>query len=167
MLFAFANIIAYLTSPFINLNYIVWLILLCIILKAVNIIPQYLIDRLAWASDLVTACFLPAMMSTSASPAIDLTELAGAMSFQFVLMVTCTILTFVIAAGIFGRLFGLYPHRERHLRRLLLLRHRGTGDLVNCQVSKRMDLFPFASISTRLGGALALLVLGMLIPLLT
>ena len=33
VLFAFANIIAYLTSPFINLNYIVWLILLCIILS--------------------------------------------------------------------------------------------------------------------------------------
>lgn len=167
VLFAFANIIAYLTSPFINLNYIVWLILLCIILKAVNIIPQYLIDRLAWASDLVTGVFLPAMMVNVGITAIDLTELAGAMSFQFVLMVTCTILTFVIAAGIFGRLFGLYPIESAISVGCCSCDIGGTGDLVNCQVSKRMDLFPFASISTRLGGALALLVLGMLLPLLT
>ena len=107
------------------------------------------------------------MMVNVGITAIDLTELAGAMSFQFVLMVTCTILTFVIAAGIFGRLFGLYPIESAISVGCCSCDIGGTGDLVNCQVSKRMDLFPFASISTRLGGALALLVLGMLLPLLT
>ena len=81
-------------------------------------------------------------------------------------MVTCTILTFVIAAGIFGRLFGLYPIESAISIGCCSCDIGGTGDLVNCQVSKRMDLFPFASISTRLGGALALLVLGVLIPML-
>ena len=88
------------------------------------------------------------------------------MSIKFFLMVTCVILTFVIAAGIFGRLFGMYPIESAISIGCCSCDIGGTGDLVNCQVSKRMDLFPFASISTRLGGALALLVLGVLIPML-
>lgn len=166
VLFAVSNVIANLTSSFINLNYIVWLIILCIVIKIVNIVPQRIIDCLAWASDLVTGLFLPAMMVCVGITAIDLTVLADAMSIKFFLMVTCVILTFVIAAGIFGRLFGMYPIESAISIGCCSCDIGGTGDLVNCQVSKRMDLFPFASISTRLGGALALLVLGVLIPML-
>lgn len=166
VLFAISNIIAYLTSPFINLNYIVWLILLCIVLKIINVVPQYLIDRLAWASDLVTGVFLPAMMVNVGITAIDLTVLVDSMSIQFFLMVTCVVLTYVISAGLFGRLFGMYPIESAISIGCCSCDLGGTGDLVNCQVSKRMDLFPFASISTRLGGSLALLILGVLIPLL-
>ena len=166
VLFGISNVIANLASAFINLNYIVWLILLCIIIKITNVVPQRIVNCVAWASDLVTGLTIPAMMVCVGITAIDLTVLADAMSLQFFVMVTCVILTFVIAAGIFGRLFGMYPIESAISIGCCSCDIGGTGDLVNCQVSKRMDLFPFASISTRLGGAIALLVLGVLVPML-
>lgn len=163
MLFAISNVIAGLLKPIINLNYVVWLILLCLILKVLKVIPKEIENSIAWASDLVVGIVLPALMVGIGIGTIDLVGVFQALNFRFFLLVTLVVVAYVVFSMIFGRLFGLYPVESGISVGCCSCNLGGTGDLICCQVSKRLDLYPFASISTRIGGAIALVVLGLLL----
>ena len=162
-LFAISTVIAGLMKPIINLNYVVWLILLCLILKIARVIPKHIENAIAWASDLVVGIVLPALMVGIGIGTIDLIAVAQAMNLRFFILVTVVVAGYVVFSMIFGRLFGLYPIESGISVGCCSCNLGGTGDLICCQVSKRLDLYPFASISTRIGGAIALIVLGFIL----
>jgi len=164
-LFALSQVIATLLKPIINLNYIVWLIVLCLILKMLNVIPKEVEEKIAWASDHTVGLVLPAMMVGLGISMIDLVSLGQALNFRFFLLVTIVVLAYTVFSMLFGRLFGFYPVEAGISVGCCSCNIGGTGDLICCQVAHRLDLYPFASISTRIGGALALVVLGLILPL--
>lgn len=164
-LFALSQVIATLLKPIINLNYIVWLILLCLVLKMLNVIPKEIEEKIAWASDHCVGLVLPALMVGVGISTIDLVAVAQAMSLKFFLLVTIMVIAYVVFSMLFGRLFGLYPVESGISVGCCSCNLGGTGDLICCQVAHRLDLYPFASISTRIGGAIALAALGVLLPM--
>ena len=94
---------------------------------------------------------------------IDLVGVFQALNFRFFLLVTVVVVAYVVFSMLFGRLFGLYPVESGISVGCCSCNLGGTGDLICCQVAKRLDLYPFASISTRIGGAIALVVLGLVL----
>ncbi|GEM_PF-2977479 len=164
LLYAISTIMATLMKPLINLNYIVWLVLLCLILKSLKVIPREIENSLAWASDLGVGIVLPALMVGIGIGTIDLVGVVEALNPRFFLLVTFVVAAYVAFSMLFGRIFGLYPIESGISVGCCSCNIGGTGDLICCQVSKRLDLYPFASISTRIGGAIALVALGIIIP---
>lgn len=163
MLYTISTVIATILKPVINLNYVVWLILLCLGLKLLNAIPKQIENSVAWASDLVVAIVLPALMAGVGIGTIDLVGVIQQLNVRFFLLVTLVVVAYVVFSMIFGRLFGLYPIESGISVGCCSCNLGGTGDLICCQVAKRLDLYPFASISTRLGGAIALVFLSLLL----
>lgn len=164
-LFALSQVIATLLKPIINLNYIVWLILLCLILKMLNVIPKEVENKIAWASDHCIGLVLPALMVGIGIGTIDLIAVAQALNLRFFLLVTIVVVAYTVFSMLFGRLFGLYPVEAGISVGCCSCNLGGTGDLICCQVAHRLDLYPFASISTRIGGAIALVALGLILPM--
>ena len=67
----------------------------------------------------------------------------------------------VIGAGLIGKLVGFYPVEAAITAGLCMANMGGTGDVAVLSAADRMELMPFAQISSRLGGAI-ILILGSL-----
>lgn len=88
----------------------------------------------------------------------DLREVLGALSVTYVVLVSVTIIGAVIGSGFVGKLLGFYPVEASITGGLCMANMGGTGDVAVLSASNRMELMPFAQISSRLGGAMMLIV---------
>jgi len=70
-----------------------------------------------------------------------------------------------LGAGLVGKLVGFYPIEAAITAGLCMANMGGTGDVAVLMSAKRMELMPFAQISSRLGGAFIILLASFLIPL--
>ena len=61
-------------------------------------------------------------------------------------------------AGIVGKFVGFYPVEAGVTAGLCMANMGGTGDVAVLSAADRMELMPFAQISSRLGGAVILLL---------
>ena len=68
-------------------------------------------------------------------------------------------------AGTVGKLVGFYPVESAITAGLCMANMGGTGDVAVLSAARRMSLMPFAQISSRLGGALILLISSVVVPL--
>ena len=71
----------------------------------------------------------------------------------------------ILGAGLVGRLVGFYPIEAAITAGLCMANMGGTGDVAVLMASKRMELMPFAQISSRLGGAFIILLASVLVPI--
>ena len=72
--------------------------------------------------------------------------------------VIVTVVGAVIGAGMVGRFCGFHPIESAITAGLCMADMGGIGDVAVLSASKRMKLMPFAQISSRLGGALMLIL---------
>ena len=72
---------------------------------------------------------------------------------------------FTFGAAAFGYLFKLWPLEASITAALCSCDVGGSGDIAILSASNRMQLLPFSSISTRIGGALMILEISFLMPL--
>ena len=96
----------------------------------------------------------------------DLGAVMNALTFQYILLVSSVVLGAVIGSALVGKLVGFYPIEAAITAGLCMANMGGTGDVAVLSAARRMELMPFAQISSRLGGALILLIAGLVVPLL-
>ena len=80
-------------------------------------------------------------------------------------MLIMLILGTIIGGGIGGRLVGFYPIESSITAGLCMANMGGTGDVAVLSSSDRMELMPFAQISSRIGGAFILILASTLLRL--
>lgn len=96
----------------------------------------------------------------------DLEAVLQAINVEYVLIVFSVVLGAVAGSALIGRWVGFYPIESAITAGLCMANMGGTGDVAVLSASRRMELMPFAQISSRLGGALILLLASLIIPLL-
>jgi malate:Na+ symporter len=79
-------------------------------------------------------------------------KLMAAFNFPNVITIFCTVATLMATGAFVGRLLGMYPI-ESAIINACHSGQGGTGDVAILTAANRMQLMPFAQIATRIGGA--------------
>lgn len=143
-----------------------FIIIIVFICKATNILPKYYEDAAIMFNQLIVKNLTHAVLAGIGIALLNLTLLAHALTWQFVVLVVTSILTISIASALIGKLFGLYEVESIITAGLCNNSMGGTGNVAVLSASNRMELIAFAQMGNRLGGAIILVVAGILIQFL-
>lgn len=89
---------------------------------------------------------------------INFNEMMGVLSVSNLVITALIVLGTVVGSGLFGMLVGFYPIESAITAGLCMANMGGAGDLAVLGAAKRMNLMSYAQISSRIGGAVVLLL---------
>jgi Na+/citrate or Na+/malate symporter len=143
-----------------------WMIISVALVKALGLLPQrFEICCYQWFQFVMNNLTGVLLVGIGISYT-NLEQVAQAFSFQYILLVFVTVLGAVLGAGFIGRLVGFYPIDSAITAGLCMSNMGGTGDVAVLSAADRMELMPFAQISSRIGGAFILILSSILLQLL-
>lgn len=140
-----------------------WMIILVAVSKALGIVPKSMEHAAQQWSQFVMGNWTQALLVGIGISMIDLSAVISAFSFTYLILVLVVVGGVALGAGIGGHLVGFYPIESAITAGLCTTNMGGTGDIAVLSTAKRMELLPFAQISTRICGALILVVASLLV----
>lgn len=153
-------------SSSVTIHAYAWMIITVAICKVFNLIPE----------NIEVACyqwfqFIMKNLTTTLLMGIGLCYLSintviETFTLQYLLLCLVTCLGAFFGAAIVGKLVGFYPVESGLTAGLCMANMGGTGDVAVLSAANRMELMPFAQISSRLGGAIILLLGSLMLSLL-
>lgn len=145
----------------------VCMLFLAVLLKLLKAIPPRLEEGARVLFQFFTTCVTYPLLFANSIAVTHWSELTAAFHVGNVLTIVTTVLVLVATGFVVARRLGMYPVEAAIVNGC----HSGlggTGDIAILTAANRMQLLPFAQISTRIGGAitvmLALLILAQLGP---
>ncbi|MBC7005377.1 2-hydroxycarboxylate transporter family protein [Photobacterium sp. BZF1] len=153
-------------SSVISMHTYALMIIFVALVKVAGLMPREL-ERAAhgWYKFVVDN-LTPALLVGIGVAYTDLNQIIESLSLVYFLMVFATVLGAIVGTAIIGRLMGFNPIEASITAGLCMANMGGTGDVAVLAASKRMELMPFAQISSRIGGAFMLILATMIIELL-
>jgi Na+/citrate or Na+/malate symporter len=143
-----------------------WMIISVAAVKALGLFPQkFEICCYQWFQFVMTNLTGALLVGIGISYT-NLTQIAQAFSPQYLLLVFVTVLGAILGAGFVGRLVGFFPIDSAITAGLCMSNMGGTGDVAVLSAAERMELMPFAQISSRIGGAFILILSSILLQIL-
>lgn len=143
-----------------------WSIIIAIVIKATGILDDTVGNYCANAMNFMIRALLPTLIAGIGIKSLNLTDLTSFFSVQALIVIFLGVLGAFLGAMFFGHLFGLYAYETGVTAGLCCCNIGGSGDLAVLSACNRMELLAFSSISTRIGGALMVVWIGFLYPLL-
>lgn len=145
-----------------------WTIIAAAFIKIVGLFPRVLEEASTEWGDLMTSYFLPALLVAVSITYIDIDEVLGSIADP--IFMGLTVLTVVFAgliAGVLGWLLKFNFVEAAITPGLVMADTGGSGDVAVLSAADRIHLMPFAALSTRLGGAVNLFIVSLLVPFLS
>ena len=143
-----------------------WMIILVAASKALGIIPKKMEYAAQQWSQFVMGNWTQALLVGIGISMIDLNAVISAFSITYFILVLIVVGGVALGAGIGGHIVGFYPIESSITAGLCTTNMGGTGDIAVLSAARRMELLPFAQISTRICGALVLVVASILVKIL-
>lgn len=145
----------------------VYLILICALWKVFLPMPEFLVQSVDMWFRLVASAFIPAVIVAVSFVAIDVDQILALISDPIYMVSTiAVVLVALLAAGFIGWLVQLNFIESSISAGLGLADIGSSGDLAVLSAANRIELLPFLSISSRIGGGLVVLTLSVLAPFL-
>lgn len=135
-----------------------WMIMSVAAVKIVGILPrEYEVGAFQWFQFMMTN--LTGVLLVGIGVAYtNLQQVIDAFTLQYILLVGVTVVGAILGSGFVGKLVGFYPIEASITAGLCMSNMGGTGDVAVLSASNRMELMPFAQISSRIGGAFMLIL---------
>ncbi|KDR94443.1 citrate carrier protein, CCS family [Peptoclostridium litorale DSM 5388] len=156
-----------LLGKFIPLHQFALMILSVAAVKAFGVLPREFEEGAAQWFGFIMANLTPALLVGIGVAYTDINQVINSLNVQYVVLVGVTILGATIGSGFVGSFFGFYPIESSITAGLCMANMGGTGDVAVLSASKRMELMPFAQISSRIGGAFMLILATALLKIFT
>lgn len=142
-----------------------WTIIIVIIAKMSGFIPEFVEHGANYWYNFMIKVGLPILIVGLAASKVDLGALIASLNIKSFLIICLGIVGSMLGAALGSRLFGMHRYEGTFTAALCSCNIGGSGDLQMCAATDRMDLLAFASISTRLGGGLMVVWVGLLYPI--
>lgn len=142
-----------------------WMIISVAVVKALNILPSQFERACSVWYKFVAKNFTAALLVGIGIAYTNLGDIIMAFSWSYFVLVLLVILGAIIGAALIGKLVGFYPIESALTAGLCMANMGGTGDVAVLTAAKRMELMPFAQISSRIGGAFIILLASFLVPI--
>ena len=143
-----------------------FMIIIVFVLKALDIVPKELEETVVMFNRVIMTNLTHAVLAGIGLAMIDLTSLAQAMTWQFVLISLTSVVSMGLASWILGQVLGMYPVETAIGAGMINNSMGGTGNIAVLSAADRMEMIAFAQMANRLGGAIVLILGGILIQFL-
>lgn len=165
--FTFGKIVAYIFANYLNfdIHSYAWMIISVAIIKSFNILPAKLEAACAKWYKFVATNWTAALLMGIGIAYTDLGQVISAFTPVYLILCFLVDLGAIIGSAVVGKLVGFYPIEAAITAGLCMANMGGTGDVAVLTAANRMELMPFAQISSRLGGAFIILLATFLVPI--
>ncbi len=143
-----------------------WMIITVAICKITNIIPERIeIACYQWFQFIMKNLTNVLLLGIGVCY-LEIGTVIRSFSLTYLLLCMATCIGAFTGAALIGKLVGFYPFESGITAGLCMSNMGGTGDVAVLSAANRMELMPFAQISSRLGGAIILLLASLMLSIL-
>ncbi len=143
-----------------------WMIITVAICKITNIVPERIEVACYQWFQFVMKNLTNMLLVGIGICYLDIGTVISTFSWTYLALCAATCIGAFVGASLIGRLVGFYPFESGITAGLCMSNMGGTGDVAVLSAADRMELMPFAQISSRLGGAVILLLASLMLSLL-
>lgn len=142
-----------------------WTILLAAAVKIFGLLPEPFEDAVSTWFGFVSGALTPALLVGISITFFEFEEMGAALSdWRYLALVVLGVATAVVVSGVLGWLVKMYYVETSIAVGLGMTDMGGTGDVAVVSAANRLELMPFLQVSSRIGGAIVLLLVSLLVP---
>ena len=159
--FAWGYIVAKLWGmvvPSVSIHAYAWMIMTVAVCKVTDCLPEHVEIACYQWFQFIMKNLTPTLLVGIGICYVDLNAVLESLNVTYFVLCMVTCLGAFFGAAIVGKFVGFYPVEAGITAGLCMSNMGGTGDVAVLSAAGRMELMPFAQISSRLGGAIILLI---------
>lgn len=151
-------VIGYALRKIVPIHYFAIMIILTALVKILNILPDDIEQSAGHFYKFVATGFYGPLLLGVGLVHFKLDVLLETITPTYLVLAILAVAGAAFGAAIIGRLFGLYPIESALTGGLCMANMGGSGDIAVLAAARRIELMPFAQISSRIGGAIMLII---------
>ncbi|HEY8395789.1 MAG TPA: 2-hydroxycarboxylate transporter family protein, partial [Bacilli bacterium] len=149
-----------------NIHAYAWMIITVAICKVARLLPNKIEIACHQFFQFMSKNLTPMLLVGIGAVYVTLGDVINAFSLKYLLLCLVTVVGAIVGSGLVSHYVGFYAVEGSICAGLCMANMGGTGDVACLSAADRMELMPFAQISSRIGGAFILLLSTVLLSLL-
>lgn len=135
-----------------------WFVLFLAVLNVANMVPLYVRAGIKKVTDMFTRHWTGVVFAGIGIALTDFSEFVSVINLDTLVISLAVVVGAVVGTAVVGGILGLYPIDAAVTAGLCMANRGGGGDVVVLGAADRMELMSYAAVSSRIGGAIVLII---------
>ncbi len=145
--------------------YVAWTLIIVILLKIFNVVPENICQSAYCWANFAQKYIVILLVASIGLGSSSGGGMGAALKPSNLIIMALAFLGAILGAALGAKFFGLYRYEASITAAMCACNIGASGDVQMCYVTDRMPLLPYATISTRIGGAMMLIEMSILFPI--
>ena len=147
-----------------SIVYVAWALLIVILLKIFNVVPDSICQQAYCWSNMASTQVVIILSTCVGMGSSSGGNMKSALNPSNLIIMALAFLGAIAGACIGAWLFGLFRYEASLTAAMCSCNIGASGDIQMLYVTDRLDLLPYATISTRIGGAMMIVEISLILP---